>query len=212
MLKSILMVALMVLGAAQPGGEPEAEIREAYSAYQDAVRARDPQAVAAIVTPATLQYSDWLRSLVLEADDEELARRGHVNQLRAYMLRAYLTEEEFNAMSGREVSDYLTELGWPLLDIWNFEVGAVLVSGRGDSASFNLTRDGQETPLAINAHLTEEGWRLAPNSLNFGLNAALDARIERGEITASDFFDARLRAMGYEPGLDDHVRTPLSAR
>ncbi len=118
----------------------EAQVVAAWERYRRALRERDGAAVAAMVTPSTLEFFDRLRSVALHAGPEHLRGTGAIPIVTVLALRQRVDAGRLASMDGRGACAAMVDDGWfPVRADSELRVDRVA----GDTAFVSLTNGGR---------------------------------------------------------------------
>ncbi len=165
------VVTQLVVAApdAAPARDPraeEAQVREVWNTYKQAVLGNDGPAAVESVDQATLAYYDGMRQVALSATPERIKRLGIFTQVQVLALRAGLGRKKLESLTGLELFRYLVEERTCHLGMRELSLGRIIV--HGDMARGLMTVRGNPVPLGIEFHREDGRWGLRVANL-FGL-------------------------------------------
>ena len=172
----LILLLLVVVGAVAcdgseaPGTDPSEEterdegadeqaIEEAFEAYKAALLGREGERAAGLVTRATIDYYDEMRTLALEADRAELENRRILDRFTVLMLRHVMTAKQLKPMTGEDVFAFAVDEG--LIGestVVGMEPEDVTVSG--DVGTLNVALSGENASFEYLYRYEDAGWRL----------------------------------------------------
>jgi len=167
-----------------------ADIRETFGRYKDALKARDGEAAADLVSAETLDYYEEMRQVAARAGPTEIRKHSLMNRLLITRMRIGIRLAALRKMTGREVFALGVEEGWS--DAENTsrqELGEIKVDGDVANAT-------QKTglPSSYDFHREQGQWKLDLGAVIASVNFAFKQAAKESGQTENEFLFALLES------------------
>jgi hypothetical protein len=182
----LLAAVVVVAGAAGCSGDDEADPAEAvasgYSAYAEAVSAKEGGRASGLVTTSTLDHYDGLRELALTAREAALAEERIIDQLAVLSMRASIPAATLRTADSRGV----VAAAVTAQVISSGGTGASALSDvtvTGDTATASLGVDDGSPRVPLRFRREGGVWKVDLTGLLEPAETALKAAVEREKLT-----------------------------
>ncbi|MDG1417040.1 MAG: hypothetical protein P8P99_04505 [Maricaulis sp.] len=202
-----LAVLVLFVSACSVESVDEIEVRANFDLYRQSLIDRNGEVSRSYVSASTIEYYESLRALALYETEEALNQAVIIDRLTVYRIRAEWTGEQLETMTGAEVFIYAVDEGWVGSNLGALDIVSVRIFG--DSATTNLSVNGERMPWGFTFHKEEGAWRLDLASMMTLMNGAMIQQIDQIEMTEMEFIDFFLRSSGYSNGADGRILNPL---
>jgi hypothetical protein len=169
--------------AQEPAPSGSTSIEDDYAALGKALRARDGDAAAALVTAGTLAEYETCRKLALDSEGADFADMNQLSVALVFQLRYLLERERLVQMTGRDVFAWGVKDGMVKLEVLD-SVAIDKVQRDGRTAYATMAKDGQVAADVLFTFRNEEGrWKLDLSEIMNKVGKQLDAARERAGKT-----------------------------
>ena len=201
-----------------PEASPEqAEVRDVFNSYKNALLQGDGESAARLVDSDTLEYFRSIQSLALEGDAESVKARAFVDRLLVVTMRHELDPETLAAMDLEDLLRHAIEAGWiAKASILQLGIGEVTVEGEEASAVALVNgvvppaEEGVE-PLSYAFVRENAEWKFRFSSLVEGLNHVISAFTAQMGADEDDMIFTLVQALSGRQVLPEIWDAPASA-
>ncbi|MEU0091590.1 hypothetical protein [Kribbella sp. NPDC006257] len=190
----------------------KAAVTQAFTAYREALLAKNGKAAAALLTADSLAYYARLKKLALSAPEAELRRVQLSEQLAVLFLRLRVRADDLRRWSPTElgIDSVENDQSSTGAKVSRMSTGAVDVSG--DTASVLMKLDGKETGFSFSFWRESGHWKFRMLPLLESGENSMRAIVQERHLTNRTFIDRTLAARYPDPAAIALAWRPLDSQ
>lgn len=208
-LRSLVVAGLLLaVGCGNDGNDSASsddDVRAAWTAYRDAIVAKDGEEAVKHLSPGTIAYYDRMRNLALDASEADLQRERLVDQVAVLGLRARIDVGLLRTGDARDIVVDAVDQGLIGDEVSRLDIG--VVEATGDAASATVRQGETELPTRLSFRRVDRRWRVDLEPLLGTAETALQAAA-RGSASPKELVE-RLLARRVGPERAAQAWTPV---